>query len=254
MSASARFDPQLSSAEAELARLAEAYRRVAMRELGRHWAHALVQPIAAIHNYFEAAAAMLQARGRSVDPAIELVGHIGHQSERVVERMRALRNALPELPLRQAILELNSIARRAVCLSAPELAGRSIDVRWSLTEENPCTKGDVILLTQALMNLIVNGLEAMDTLPSHGRQLWLGSQVQGGEVCISIGDSGPGVPEELGQRIFEPLFSTKDAALGMGLPVARAIAEAHGGRLRLERNAARGALFRFCLPALESAT
>lgn len=237
--------------QVEAFRLADAYLRVALRELGRHWSHTLVQPIAAIHNYFGAASAMLQAIERPDDPVAELLNRVGDQTERLVTCVKTLRSRLPELPLERATVELNAIARQAVGQSSARLVDRGVELKWSLDQGCLHVTGDVILLTQALINLIVNALEAMDATPRSARQLSLISRIDGDEAWISIGDTGPGVPEEMAQQIFEPLFSTKEEALGMGLPVARAIAEAHEGHLRLERQPVAGVRFRFSLPRLE---
>lgn len=241
----------ICSGEMELCRLADAYRRVALRELGRHWSHTLVQPIAAVHNYFGAATAMRAGMKQNDDPVVELLDHMGDQIERLVECVKTLRSHLPELRLARAPIELNAIARQAVRRSRGGLADRGVDLKWSLARDRLPVIGDVTLLTQALINLIVNALEAMDATPRDGRQLSLASRIDGDEVWISIGDTGLGVPQEMAQRIFEPLVSTKEGALGMGLTVARAIAEAHEGHLRLERQPAQGVRFRFSLPRLE---
>lgn len=241
----------ICSSDAERWRLADAYRRVALRELGRHWSHTLVQPIAAVHNYFGAATAVRPRAEPSESPMGELLDHMGAQIERLVECVQNLRSRLPELPLERRTVDLNAIARQAVLQRKGGLVDRGIDLNWSLARDHPHVTGDVTLLTQALINLIVNALEAMDATPRDGRQLTIASRVDEDEVWISIGDTGLGVPEEMAQRIFEPLFSTKEGALGMGLPVARAIAEAHEGHLRLEPQPAQGVRFRFSLPRLE---
>ena len=255
MSGSKRSDGEaealIGADEVERCRRADAYRRVALRELGRYWTHALVQPITAVHNYVGAATTTLEALERADDPVAELLEHIGDQIERAMACVKTLRSRLPELSLECTSIDLNAIARRAVHQSRAKLTGREVDLRWSLAPEPLYGKGDVTLLTQALINLIVNALEAMDATAREGRELLLASRIESDEIWISVVDTGPGVPEEIAQQVFEPLFSTKPAALGMGLPVTRAIAEAHDGQLRLDRLPQLGARFRFSLPRWE---
>lgn len=229
-------------------RLAEGYRRVALRELGRHWSHTLAQPISSVHNYFGAASAALEARERADDAIAELLHHIGDQTERVVQCLMTLRSHLPELLVARRTVDLNALTRAAVQQTATKLADRGVALQWSLAPEPLYGTGDATLLTQALINLIVNAFEAMDATAREGRRLSLISRREADEAWISVGDTGPGIPQELAQQVFEPLFSTKPAALGMGLPVARAIAEAHEGYLRLAQASVPGARFRFSLP------
>jgi signal transduction histidine kinase len=104
-------------------------------------------------------------------------------------------------------------------------------------------------LSQLLLNLILNGMEAVHASPVVDRRVLIEARVQMGLVEMTVRDSGPGIPASDIERIFEPLFSTKPQGLGMGLAICRTIVEAHGGRLWADRTApGRGAAFRFVLP------
>jgi PAS domain S-box-containing protein len=233
--------------------LACSYRRTALRELGRKFTHALVQPTTAIHNYTETALVLMESSEQQESPFYELLEQTRRQTEHMIELLRVLRSSLPELWVLNTLLDLKAIVGDAANLAMEETQTQGVDLRLSL---EPCptrVRGDSTLLTQALVNVIQNALEAMNTVTDQTVQLDIGCQSSedGKQVTLGIHDMGSGIPAELRERIFEPLFSTKPSGLGMGLPVAQAIAEAHGGNLRLEPGAPHGAFFLFHLPTCE---
>jgi signal transduction histidine kinase len=137
---------------------------------------------------------------------------------------------------------VNEIVREAISLlSVPN----PVTVDWSLAPDLPLVLMDHRQIEQAVGNLVQNALQAM---PEGGR-LTISTRLEDGQVQIAVRDSGPGIPEELQERIFEPFFSTKASGTGLGLPLVREIALAHGGDLRLRNAPGGGACFTLTLPA-----
>jgi C4-dicarboxylate-specific signal transduction histidine kinase len=123
-----------------------------------------------------------------------------------------------------------------------------VGIETGLSPELPLVNGDHVQLQQVLLNLIVNGCDAMQERPPEERCLTIETTRESeGVVRISVIDRGAGVPADLLQRIFEPFYSTKSNGLGMGLSICQAIVKAHGGRLWATNNADRGAAFHFTL-------
>jgi signal transduction histidine kinase len=118
-----------------------------------------------------------------------------------------------------------------------------------LAPELPVVLGDSIQLQQVILNLLMNGIEAMTSVAGRPRQLVVRSQIQGtGLIYVSVQDSGIGLTPEVMIRLFEPFFTTRTKGIGMGLPISRSIVEAHGGSLWAEPAPDHGSVFQFTLP------
>jgi len=124
-----------------------------------------------------------------------------------------------------------------------------------MTPGLPLVSGDRVHLSQVLLNLIINGMDAMQTSPASNKRVVIEARPrEEGRVEVAVTDSGPGVPPGLIDRVFDPFFTTKSGGLGMGLPISRTIIEAHGGRLWAEHApAGRGLTFRFTLSQAQGA-
>jgi signal transduction histidine kinase len=140
-----------------------------------------------------------------------------------------------------------------VALAASESGARHVSIRCDVSEDLPIVLGDRVQLQQVLLNLVVNGLDAMGTVGEDDRLL----EIRGARaahdgqpaVSISVRDHGVGLDGADGARLFEPFYTTKPDGMGMGLAISRAIIEAHSGRLWAEANPERGATFSFTVPA-----
>ena len=144
-------------------------------------------------------------------------------------------------------MDVNEVIREMVALMGSEITRHSISVKTELAEYLPPITGDRVQLQQVLMNLMVNGIDAMNA--DGTRELAVKSQLGENEhVLVSVTDTGPGLPREHADQIFNAFFNTKPHGTGMGLRISRSIIESHGGRLWAADNSPRGASFYLTLP------
>jgi C4-dicarboxylate-specific signal transduction histidine kinase len=169
--------------------------------------------------------------------------------KRAVEVIRRLRGLLKKEDVQHVPLEVNEIALDVLRLMRSDLMHRHVTVNTELAADLPQIRGDRIQLQQVLVNLLMNGCDAMNT-EAADRILTLRTQFTvHGEVEVSIADCGSGIAPQDRERIFEPFVSTKTEGLGLGLAVCRTIVTSHEGRLWATNNADRGATLHFTLPA-----
>jgi signal transduction histidine kinase len=130
-----------------------------------------------------------------------------------------------------------------------------VAIRLELSPDLLIVLCDSIQLQQVVLNLIVNGIEAMTSVTDRPRMLTVRTEPEDkGQVRVSVQDSGVGLNEEVMRRLFEPFFTTRAKGMGMGLSISRSIIEAHGGRLWAESNGSGGATFQFTLPSEDGLT
>jgi signal transduction histidine kinase len=136
-----------------------------------------------------------------------------------------------------------------------DLINQHVAVRTELSPDLPAVDGDDVQLQQVLLNLLVNGCDAMAEVEAIERRLLVCTElIDSREVSVSVADQGNGIANEKMERVFEPFFTTKTQGMGLGLAVCRTIISAHGGKLWAANNAGRGATFRFTLPAKKRGT
>ena len=164
------------------------------------------------------------------------------RAAKIIDRVRSLyRRGPPQLEP----VQLNEIVREIAVLLSETANRDNISLRTALDPGLPATTADRVLLQQVLLNLMINGIEAME---GTGGELTVASKrSDDGQLLISVTDSGTGLPDD-SERIFEAFFTTKPQGTGMGLSISRRIIESHGGRLWASRNAEKGATFQFVLP------
>jgi hypothetical protein len=147
---------------------------------------------------------------------------------------------------------MNEIIAEVVRLTRSEVVRRGVAVEIEFEQDLPYVEGDRVQLQQLLLNLLVNGMEAMDGIADRPKRLLIRSKQQAGEcVRVEVRDYGPGLPEP--EKVFEAFYTTKEHGLGMGLAICRSIVEAHQGRLWVECANGTGATFCFTLPNYASA-
>jgi len=229
--------------------LAHIGRVSAIGELTASLAHDLSQPLSAILSNAQAAQRLLAADPVNLEEITQIVGDIVEDEKRagaVIHRVRAL---LKKGDSERVPLDLNEIVSEVARLVKSDAVIRNVAMRVELAEGLPRVRGDRVQLQQVVLNLVLNGLEAMQEPHSGDRNLVIQTAGNGATVvAVAVEDSGPGIEGEHEEKIFQPLYTTKIDGLGMGLAIARTIVEAHGGQLGARNNALGGATFRFSLP------
>jgi C4-dicarboxylate-specific signal transduction histidine kinase len=164
----------------------------------------------------------------------------------VIHRLRAL---LKKGDFERVLLDLNEIVSEVARLVRSDAVIRNVALTIDLAERLPRVRGDRVQLQQVLLNLVLNGLDAMREPHTGDRNLVIRTaRSDAATVTVAVGDSGVGVDEEHAEKVFQPLYTTKADGLGMGLAIARTIVEAHGGRIAARNNTDGGATFSFALP------
>ena len=215
-------------------------------------AHEVKQPLTAMITSANAGFRFLDRPTPNLDRAKEAFKHIaadGHRAGEVVEAIRA--NFRSDIRTRTS-LDVNELIREALALERDDLEKQRILVQAEPNERLPEVRGNRVQLQQVLLNLIANAIDAMAGRDEPRVLCVKSGAYEDDGVVVSVSDTGEGVsPQDIG-RLFNPLFTTKSDGMGMGLPICRAIIEAHGGRLWFSPNTPRGAIFQFVLHATGS--
>jgi len=235
----------LQMTQMELARVS---RLTTMGELAASIAHEVNQPLAAVTNYSSACLRLLaegNLKPEILRRALEEIVADGTRASAVIARIRAL---IQKAPSERNQLDINEIIQEMLDLTGRELYENRVEIERQLTKPIPCVLGDRVELQQVILNLIMNGIEAMTAVTNRRRLLWVQTQMdESGNVLIAVRDSGSGIGLDA-DRIFTPFFTTKANGMGMGLSISRSLIEAHGGRLWATPNSPEGAAFYFTLP------
>ena len=179
--------------------------------------------------------------------SVEWVINDSCRASEVIRRVRALAN---KTEIEKGPIDINNVVRDVVALVQRELSSHRVSLRTELAPGLPMVLGDRIQLQQVIINLVMNGIEAMQTVTDRRRELAIRSgQDEEQGVRISVTDCGVGISAESANRLFNAFFTTKSSGLGMGLSICRSIVEAHGGRLTAFGNDGPGATFQFVLPS-----
>lgn len=244
-----RAEAALGEAQAELARVA---RIATMGELTASIAHEINQPLTAVVTNGSACLRWLAAEPPNVAEAREAAAETIREANRASEVIARIRALLNKHPPQLRPIDLNQIIREVLSLAANEVMRGNVAVQTDLASDLPPVLGDRVQLQQVILNLIMNGIDAMDTITDRPRELHIKSARKLGGVLVQIRDSGLGVDSDLVERIFEPFFTTKKQGIGMGLSISRSIIESHGGRLWAMPGLDHGTVFQFTVPIAET--
>jgi PAS domain S-box-containing protein len=228
--------------------LAHASRLTTMGEFTASLAHEVKQPIAAAVTDANTCVRWITRDEPDLKEAREAALRIVKDAERATEIINRVRLLFKKGTPQRELVDINEIAREMIMLLGDEASRHSISVRTELAEDLPHVTGDRVQLQQVLMNLIVNGVDAMHNVDG-SRELIIKSQLaENNELLLSVSDTGVGLPRQQADHIFDAFFTTKTHGSGMGLRISRSIIESHGGRLWAADNSPRGARFCFTLP------
>lgn len=241
-----KSEQALLTSQTELAHLS---RVLTMGELTASIAHEVNQPIAAVVNYGNACLEWLSAEPPDLEEArlaAENIIRDGTRAGSVIGQIRALfKKELPAkiwFDINEAIQELAVFVRSEILL-------HRVAIRTDLAPDLPKVKADRVQLQQVVLNLIVNGMDAMGNTDVRSRELLIRSQMDGSsQILIQVEDSGEGLPADFETKIFNPFYTTKTQGIGMGLSISRSIIESHGGRLWAQPRPGGGAIFEFTIP------
>jgi PAS domain S-box-containing protein len=244
-----RAEQDLQEAKSELAHVA---RVQAMGELTASIAHEINQPLAAVVANADACVRLLNGPALDMRELREAVGDIAEAGTRAGEVIARIRTFLRKTPpaMRRRV-DLNGLIHEVLDLTRSELDRHEVSVRCELQAGLPEVQGDRVELQQVILNLVMNGIEAMVPETGRPRVLAIHSEAgEGGNAQVTVRDSGAGLAPQISARIFDAFFTTKPGGLGLGLAISRSIIESHGGRLCVLNNHAEpGATFRFALPS-----
>ncbi len=228
--------------------LAHASRLTTMGEFTASLAHEVKQPIAAIVTDANTCVRWIARDQPDLTEAREAAWRIVKGAKRASEIINRVGLLFKKGTPQRELVDVNEVAREMIVLLGDEASRHSISIRTELAEDLPHVRGDRVQLQQVLMNLIVNGVEAMYDVDGP-RELTIKSQpAENNELLLSVSDNGMGLPRQQADEIFNAFFTTKTHGTGMGLRISRSIVESHGGRLWAADNSPRGASFCFTLP------
>ena len=228
--------------------LARVLRALSLGELATSIAHEVNQPLAGVVSNAEAGLRWLSYEVPRINQARESLAMIAEDGVRAAEVIRRLRDFLNKGKTDPLPIDLNAVIRETVALTRVELVKRQIDVKLELAADLPPIPGDRIQLQQVILNLIMNGAEAMEST-AEVKEVVVTSRLSDGAILVAVRDSGTGIRAEDMPRVFDAFFTTKPAGMGMGLSISRSILEMHGGRIWAGPNEGPGITVQFSLPA-----
>jgi C4-dicarboxylate-specific signal transduction histidine kinase len=219
-----------------------------MGELAASIAHEINQPLSAIVNNGSACLRWLAGDSPNLAEAREAAQDIIREGSRAGEVITRIRAFLQKTETKKAPMDINQTIRDVVILMRNEAEGKGVALQMELATDQPVVLGDRVQLQQVILNLVMNGVEAMTSVTDRERQLRIQScQHETDKVLIAVQDSGVGIDPESLEKIFDAFYTTKAQGMGMGLAISRSIVEDHGGQLWAQPNDGHGTTLQFTL-------
>jgi C4-dicarboxylate-specific signal transduction histidine kinase len=241
-----RADEALQNAQAELAHVT---RLTTMGELAASIAHEVNQPLAAVVTNANAALRWLAAATPNLDEARDALRRVIRDGNRASDVIARIRSLSTKTVTDKELLNINQLIQEVLALAQTEVRRNGIALQMDLAGTLPPVLGDRVQLQQVVLNLIINGIEAMKTVEERQRDLIITTQKnKADQLRVAIKDSGIGLDLQTTGKIFDPFYTTKPEGMGMGLTISRSIIEAHDGNLWAVPNEGPGATFQFTLP------
>jgi C4-dicarboxylate-specific signal transduction histidine kinase len=231
------------------AELAHVTRVATLGEMTASIAHEINQPLAAVVNNASACLRWLAGPAPNLEEARQSAALIitdGHRAGEIISRIRAL---VKKVPPQKNWLDINETIQEVIALARSEVQGNHVALQTQLSDELPLVLGDRIQLQQVILNLVMNGIEAMSQVTDQSRDLLIRScEYESDKVLVAVQDSGIGIDSQNLEKIFDTFYTTKSQGMGMGLAISRSIVENHGGQLWAVPNDGPGVTFEFALP------
>ena len=237
-----------------MAELAHVNRFATAGELTASIAHEINQPLGSILTNAETAQAILKSQSHDIAerPDIielkDIINDILQDDRRATEVIRRMRSILKKAPFEQKQFDLNEVVRETIRFFSALAVGRKFQLVSAITPDALPVLGDRIQLQQVILNLVVNGIDAMKDTRDENRIISIRTSRVEKFAQLSVSDRGPGIPEDKLKEVFEPFYTSKAEGMGMGLSIARTIVEAHNGQLSAKNRDHGGATFRIRLP------
>jgi signal transduction histidine kinase len=245
VTASKRAEEALRQAQAELAHVT---RVTTMGELTASIAHEVNQPLAAVIANANASLRWLAAATPNLDEAREALLRIVRDGKRASDVITRIRTLVQKTDPEKTRLDINQTVQEVVLLMQNEAVRKGVALRIDLAADVPPVLGDRVQLQQVILNLVMNGIEAMNTVADRPREMVIRSSAQESDnVLLAVQDSGIGIDPRNLDKIFDTFYTTKPQGMGMGLAISRSIVENHGGKLWAVPNDGPGATFQFTL-------
>jgi predicted ATPase/signal transduction histidine kinase len=237
--------------------LAHVSRVVSLGALTASIAHEVNQPLTAIVNNANACLGLLPDSTPQLQEVQNALAEIVDDADRASAVLARVRQLVRKAPYTRTLLNLREVIAEVLVVARNEFATRHVAILTELAEDLPPVMGDRVQIQQVLLNLVVNGMDAMSATEESKRAVTIGgrTEIRDGQLVavIPVRDSGIGLKLEEMDRLFEAFYTTKPQGMGMGLAISRSIIEAHSGRLWAEPNQGAGATFLFSLPVARSA-
>ena len=232
-------------------KVAHTGRLAALGELTALVAHQINQPLCAIVSNAEAAGAMLRAPDPPMDEMGQILSDISKDSLRVSEVIQGIRTLTRKRDPERIPIDINDAVERALRLVSGDAVRRRVHIRRELATDLPMVFADAPSLEQVILNLIVNGMDAMNETPPRAREMTVKTERTNGSVVVAVADHGHGISPEGMSRLFESFFTTKRDGVGLGLSISRSIVQSHGGRIWAESTPGGGSTFCFTVRSVE---
>ena len=236
---------RLRQVQADLAHISRA---TTMGELTASLAHEINQPIAAAATDARTCLRWLAREQPDIGEARESAARMVNAVTRAADIISRLRQLFKKGAPQTSLVDVSEVIQEMVVLLRSEASRHSVSILTELSAGLPRVVADRVQLQQVLMNLMLNGIEAMQDTETEGQLTIKSLMAEGGQLLISVSDTGVGLPPEQADQIFNAFFSTKAQGTGMGLSISRSIVESHGGRMWATANSRRGATLNFMLP------
>jgi C4-dicarboxylate-specific signal transduction histidine kinase len=236
---------ELMKAQADLAHLLRVF---TMGELTTSIAHEVNQPLTAVVTQGHACLEWLSANPPDLTEARESAERIIQDGTRAGKILGHIRSLVKKDTPHRTLLNMNEVVQEVTVFLRGETQNQHIAMRLDLDADLPQVRGDRVQLQQVVLNLIMNGIEAMRGMSGSAREICVRTRKGDDGICVTVEDGGVGLNEEIADKIFQPFFTTKEQGIGMGLAISRTIVESHAGHLWATAKAQKGAEFQFTLP------